>query len=96
MTKPHRPAAGTSSVPLCGGGPPTGFRVPHGPAPSVRTPLSRYRLPAGQAYAATSAPATDDFLHDPPDPVVKGTEGCHTIQGDHRPALVDASGVTAS
>jgi N-acetyl-anhydromuramyl-L-alanine amidase AmpD len=91
------PADGTSTVSLYGSAYPQASEYPTGLSPSTQKPLSRYQFPAGQAYVATSAPVTaDDFFHNPPDTVVKGTEQYYTIQYNHRVALVDAAGVTAS
>jgi hypothetical protein len=91
------PVADASTVSVYGSGYPQASEYPTGLSPSSQKPLSRYQFPAGQAYVATSAPVTaDDFFHNPPDTVVRGTEQYYTIQYNHRVVLVDASGVTAS
>ena len=90
------PAADTAPVSLFGSAYPQPSEYPANLSPSSQVPLSRYQFPAGQAYVATTAAATaDDFFHNPPDTVVKGTEQYYTIQYNHRLALVDAAGVTA-
>ncbi|MBY8883640.1 N-acetylmuramoyl-L-alanine amidase [Streptomyces sp. PTM05] len=91
------PASGTSTVALYGSGYPKASEYPANLSPSTQVPLSHYQFPTGQAYVATAAASpADDFFHNPPDTVVKGTESYYTIQYGHRLALVDSADVTTS
>ncbi len=90
------PATG-SAVAVYGSGYPQASEYPTGLSPSTQAPLSKYSVPAGQAYVAdTDAVPADDFFHNPPDTIVTGTEKYFTVQYDHRVALLNAADVTAT
>jgi N-acetyl-anhydromuramyl-L-alanine amidase AmpD len=89
-------SAGATAVPVFGSGYPQASEYPADLAPSAQTPLTKYPFTTGQAYVATSAAVpADDFFHNPPDTVVKGTEKYYTIQYNHRVVLVDEANVNA-
>ncbi len=88
------PSAASAAV--HGSGYPQASEYPSGLSPSTQAPLSKYTVPAGQAYVADAgAVPADDFFHNPPDTVVTGTEKYFTVQYGHRVALINAADVTA-
>jgi len=94
-------AAGTTAAPVFGEAYPDASEYPSGLSPDVAPALSKYGIPAGQAYVATQPPVhRDDFFPAntttrPTERYVQGAGEVYTIQYNHRVALVDSTDVTA-